>query len=87
MDNRYTPTVCPNCGVVLPAQKINMCATIAETVRKRPDLTYREIGAVYGLNERTVKRYSRRAGIRRKRGVKPGLITPPAQASDRALLG
>lgn len=68
--NRYTPTVCPRCGVELPAQKINLCAAVSDVVRKRQDLSYREIGKLFGVGDRTVKRYAKRAGLHRRRGVK-----------------
>ncbi len=68
--NAFTPTVCPSCGVALPPRKLNMSADIANVARQRPDLSYREIALSYQVSERTVKRYSKRGGVIRKRGAK-----------------
>jgi DNA-binding CsgD family transcriptional regulator len=62
-----TPGLCPRCGLDLPRQKINMCAEVARTIRSRADLTYRQIAESFGLSARTVKRYARRAGLKRRK--------------------
>jgi hypothetical protein len=72
--NHYTAPLCPQCGIELPAQKINLCGEIARVIRQRPDLTYAHIGLAYDISARTVKRYARRAGLHRKRGARPRLV-------------
>ena len=74
-NTHFTPILCPKCGVALPAKKINLCAAIADVVRTRPDLSYGEIAASFGICSRTVKRYAKRAGIKRKRGAKPKTVS------------
>jgi hypothetical protein len=69
MTDAFTPPICPRCGVKLPTRKINLCSVIADVVRQRPDLTYVQIGETYQVSARTVKRYARRAGLKRRRGA------------------
>jgi hypothetical protein len=45
-----------------------MSAEIAKVISQRPDLTYAEIAAQYKVSPRTIKRYARRAGVKRKSG-------------------
>jgi hypothetical protein len=74
MTDAFIPPTCPRCGVELPTRKINLCAVIADVVRQRPDLTYAKIGELYGVSMRTVKRYARRAGLKRKRAAEPRFL-------------
>lgn len=66
-----SPKLCPQCGKAnLPTRIINLCSEIAETVRQRPDLSYKQIAAAFQVSEKTVKRHAKRAGINRPAGVK-----------------
>lgn len=44
---------------------------IREVVASRPDLTYTQIGAIFGVTSMTVWSVARYYGLRRKRGPKP----------------
>jgi len=63
-----TPAVCSICAKNrLPDGKINQCADVVDVIKKRPDLTYAQIAEAFGLHLRTVKKYAKRAGIKRHR--------------------
>jgi DNA invertase Pin-like site-specific DNA recombinase len=68
--NLQTPPLCPKCGQELAPQKINLVAEIAAVISQRPELTYKAIAEQFGISSRTVKRYARRAGIKRRKGAK-----------------
>lgn len=71
MSKHDSPGICPCCGRAnLPPAKINLCGDIVDVVRHRTDLTYAQIAEAFHVSEKTVKRYARRAGIKRKRGSK-----------------
>jgi hypothetical protein len=71
MGNQDKPTVCTFCGMArLEEFKLNLSSYLANIIKARPDQTYKEIGKAFGVSERTIQRYAKRAGIERTVGVK-----------------
>ncbi len=53
---------------------------IKETILTRPEMTYRQIAARFGVSAVTVKRIARKAGLRRPRGARSkrnSILHPP----------
>ncbi len=67
---------CPACRHAIPETKMNMSGDVIKFIKHHPELMYKEIALRFGLDLRTLKRYAKRGGVKRRcRAEQPGMMT------------